>query len=204
MKTTLLSLVLFSFLCFTTDTDAQEEAHRYSKKGIWETGGELFFTTYQEKHSVDGTGYLYPDSKYTNFMLSIDAGYFVINGLKLGLEQDLEADDIWGHTRTRIKFYFTPEYVFDTKTILYPYIAVSAGYTLNTYQSSTAQDGFSWGVKGGVKVNITGNSLLNIGLRYYEENYNYNYEYFGAPSTNYSYKDKMKNLGLSLGWSVFF
>jgi len=203
MKLSLQAIALISLLFIANNTNAQSTKHIYTGKGAWELGGELFFTSFDNEHSRLGNEFTSGSSNsYTNFALDADAGYFVINGLKLGADLGFEADDVWGHTQNRIKVYFTPEYVMNTKSIIYPYIAASAGYTLFSV-SSSSYDGFSWGAKGGVKLNIAGNSLLNIGLTYYEEQYNSTQQTFFTPETVIT-KDKYKQLGVTLGWSVFF
>jgi hypothetical protein len=204
MKTSLLSLMLISFLFFSFDTNAQNITHKYAKQDIYEFGGEIFFTSTTNDYTYSGYGNVYAsNSTTTDFAINANAGYFVINGLKLGIEPGIEVIHYWT-TQTWLRLYFTPEYVFDTKTSLYPYIAGAVGYTsVNPYYNQTA-NGFSWGVKGGLKVNIAGNSLLNIGIRYYEEQYNATYESSSVPPSTIDNKNKIKLLGLSAGWSVFF
>jgi hypothetical protein len=191
------SLIIIMVLFITTGSYTQNLKHKYAKQGTWETGGELFFSSSEDNYTQ--TGDLNSDriDTYTNFTLSANAGCFVINGLKLGIEPAVEVNDIWGNTETRLKLFFTPEYVLDTKSKFYPFIAVSAGYQTYNQTYSNTGDGFTWGVKGGVKLNITGNSLLVIALRYYEESFN-------VSDNFYSTNQKSKQIGMSAGWSVFF
>ena len=197
MRTTSMSLIIIIILFFTTGSYSQNLKHKCSKQGTWETGGELFFSTSSEEYSETGTVNHDGINTYTNFQLSANAGYFIINGLKLGFEPALEVTDLFGHTDTQLKIYFTPEYVLDIKTNYYPFVSAAVGYLSYSPAYSSTGDGFTWGVKGGVKINAAGNSLLAIALRYYEENYNTLYSIYGS-------RQKSKQIGISAGWSVFF
>jgi len=210
-----LTLVILSLLFITLTANAQNIIKKtpklkYTKQLTVEAGGEIFVTSttsHREENGIEEPN----DWNETIFTLKAGAGIFVIDGLKLGVEPAVTIHSYDGDYRwTQLKLYFTPEYVFYTKSILYPYIGGSIGYTLAKYSgggitSTNNQDGFSWGAKGGMKINAFGNSLLNFGLSFYSENYNYVYEYSGFNYTqSVDIKQRYDVFGMTLGWSVFF
>lgn len=205
MKTTLLFLALISFLFFSSDISSQNLKHKYATQGTWEFGGDIFFTTTTEDYSATYENQYNFNNTVLDFAVNANAGFFVIKGLKLGIEPGIEVTNTY-RTQTVLKLYFTPEYVFDMKTAVYPYAAGAIGFTsVNPYYTSNYANGFSWGFRLGLKINLAGNSLLNVGLRYYEGQYNTTYEdNYVIPHYSYDIKDKTKELGLALGWSVFF
>lgn len=198
MKATYFSLAVIIFL-ISADSFSQSRENKYARQGTWETGGNFYFTSTAEEYSInDGTYAISSKHEHTNFSTLVNAGCFVINGLKLGADAGMEADDIWGHTHTYVKLYFTPEYVFRTGTIAFPYAGVSVGYSSKLTQLNFTHEGFSWGIKTGTKINIAGNSLLDIGLRYYEQKYTY------ESVSSDRREETHKQFGVSAGWSVFF
>ena len=208
MKTTLLSITMTIILFFACDTYAQNVKHKYSSKGTWEFGGDIFFTSTTTDFTDDYPGHQLNETyTETDFAINGEAGYFIIDGLKLGVEPGIENVSSGSMiSYTQLRLYFTPEYVIKTKSILYPYFGGAVGYTaLSQEGASSSQTGFSWGAKLGLKINVAGNSLLDIGFRYYEEQYNATFQdHSYNPPVSYDVKNKIKPLGLSLGWSVFF
>jgi hypothetical protein len=172
----------------------------YAKQKTFEIGGDIFLTSTEYKSEASYPMYTSSDETVLYFAVNVSAGVFVINGLKLGVEPVIAFQSYDNGNQTSLKLYFTPEYIFDLKTNVYPFIGGSVGYTStsfsNSYNSST-ESGFSWGAKGGLKVNAFGNSLINLGISYYSEAYNYNNTYGEVKRQN-------NILGFKGGLSLFF
>jgi hypothetical protein len=205
LKTTLILLTALFFVFANSCTNAQQTKLKYASRGTWEFGGDIAFTSTTYTYRTEYIGY--HESAYSttirNFDIYANAGYFIIKGLKLGIETGVGITNFY-KTQTTLKLYFAPEYVLSTGSDAYPFAGVSAGFkSINPYYNQSA-NGFSWGIKAGVKVNLAGNSLLNVAIKYYEEQYKTHIDYFGIPNYSYDVKDKLKQLGLSAGWSLFF
>ena len=200
-----LTLVILSLLFITFTANAQNIIKKtpklkYTKQLTVEVGGEIFLSSTNGTRTEFGNERGYGTETF--FTLKAGAGIFVINGLKLGIEPAVsihfyDSDNRW----TQLKLYFTPEYVLNTKTIVFPYLGASIGYTSSNYSysvgSSPNMDGIGYGAKAGLRVNLFGNSLLNFGFAYNRENYNYTASYGDV-------KQRYDVFGMTLGWSVFF
>jgi opacity protein-like surface antigen len=131
-----------------------------------------------------------------DYIINASAGIFVADGLKLAVEPAFEIRSYDNSSSSEFKLYLTPEYVFNLNSEIYPFIGGSVGYT--SLSSGSAENGFSWGVKGGIKINPLGNVLINVGISYYQETYNYTDGYLGDVTQHYNI------LGLKGGLSLFF
>jgi outer membrane protein len=205
MKTTAIAVITLLILSFTAEAQnlrTKDSKPFYTKQGTFEIGGDIFFTSTTYITERGGTYPYSTDGTVTNFSINGSAGVFAVNGLKLSIEPVLEIESYDSdNSRTWFKIYFTPEYVFNTKTIFYPYFGGSLGYTSlafsNSIGYSNTQSGLSYGLKGGWKINAFGNCLFNFGAKYYRETYNY--------SDTYSDVKQHHNLfGVTAGVSVFF
>lgn len=155
----LLSLLIVAFLA--TNSFAQTQK-RYSSKGCWEIGGTIGFSSITPvANGVSGDA-------VTSFSLSPIGGYFIMKGVELGAQFLFNTASQQNNTETTFGFYAVPAYVFDTKTMAFPYIGGMLGYTSSSAANVTAS-GFSWGLLGGVKLNLVGHSLLGIGVNYRQE-----------------------------------
>lgn len=201
MRTTAFAVITLLILSVTSEAQNIKPKSIYTKQMTFEIGGDIFFTSENFKTEINGIEQEDADTR-TTFAINVNGGVFVIDGLKLGIEPAIEFID-YGHDNnsTWLKLYFTPEYVFNTKTIFYPYIGGSVGYTSLAFStpvsSNPTRSGFSWGVKGGGKINALGNALINIGISYYSEKYNYT-------SGINEVKHQWNTLGVKLGLSIFF
>jgi hypothetical protein len=200
MKITSLAIIALLLAAFTADAQTIKPKSMYAKQKTFEIGGNIFFTSETFKTEINGKEL--DDNDRRTFTANINFGIFVIDGLKLGIEPAIQFID-YGHddSQTQLKLFFTPEYVFNTKTIFYPYIGGSVGYTSLAFSSSVGssptESGFSWGVRGGGKINAFGNALINIGISYYSESYNYT-------QNNNDVKNRWNILGVTAGLSIFF
>lgn len=199
MKSTLLAIVILLLISLTSSSQTIKPKSIYAKQKTFEIGGDIFLTS--TKYSREETGHSSSSGSQVDFVINGSAGLFVIDGLKLGIEPAIQISSYDDDTWTRLKLYFSPEYVFNTKSNVYPYLGGSVGYTSSAFSSSigssTTQSGLSWGGKTGLKINILGNALLNAGFSFYRETYNYTPSY-GEVKQHYDV------FGFKLGLSVFF
>jgi hypothetical protein len=209
MRSLTLAIASLLFITFTGNAQNIKKTPKvkYTKPFTVELGGDILYSN--TSYHYESTGGTYNESyDYTDNLFSVDAnaGIFVINGLKLGIEPTITVTIYsGGNTSTQLGLYFVPEYVFNTKSIVYPYIGGSIGYTYKKHYNdigiSPTADGLSYGAKAGLKVNFFGNSLLNFGFTFYSENYNSTYN---TIYTTYDNKTRYDRVALTLGWSVFF
>ncbi len=202
MKTTVMAVITLLIISLTSQAQNIKPKSIYAKRLTFEIGGEVFFTSTSYKYEQSSITQSSSSVTITHFAVNAGAGIFVIDGLKLGIEPAIEIEDYDGEdTWTRVKLYFTPEYVFNSGSNHYFYAGGSAGYTFSS--SSTAvgngpdMGGFSYGVKAGWKVNAFGNALINLGAKYYRETYNYT-------SSTGDVKQHYNVFGVTAGLSVFF
>jgi hypothetical protein len=200
LKITSFAVIALLLARFTSDAQTIKPKSTYAKQTTYEIGGDIMLNSTEYKRDqtsiTDETS-----STTTNFIIDGTFGYFVIDHLKLAAEPVIQISFYSGSSYSRrLKLYFTPEYVFDLKSQVFPYLGCSAGYTSESYSSgeNPTHGGFSWGLKGGVRVNAFGNALINIGISYYQETYNYNDSYLGDVKQHYNI------LGVKAGLSVFF
>jgi hypothetical protein len=208
-----LALAIASLLFITFTVNAQDNIRKsptskYAKQLCWEFGGDISFTSTSIHEEQSGTYSNTYDETENIFLIEGNAGIFIVNGLKLGIEPGVAVSSYNGEhgssTTTHLALYFSPEYVFNTKSIVYPYIGGAIGYSSNIYSDNEynpTEDGFSYGARAGLKVNFIGNSLLDFGFVFYSENYHsiYDYQYYHIDR-----KERNDRVGLTLGWSVFF
>ena len=195
MKITSFAVIALLLIAVTSDSQTTKQKSIYAKQMTYEIGGDLFFssTQYTREYSMSTSS-----SDYTvrDYVINVSAGMFVINGLKLAVEPAFEVMSYENSSSSELKLYLTPEYVFDMNSEVYPFIGGSVGYT--SLSSGSAKNGFSWGVKGGIKINPLGNVLINVGISYYQETYNYTDGYVGDVTQHNNV------LGLKGGMSLFF
>lgn len=200
MKSIFLVMTILLMITIPSSSQTIKPKSIYAKQKTFEIGGDIFLTSTEYKSEASYPMYTSSDETVLYFAVNVSAGVFVINGLKLGVEPVIAFQSYDNGNQTSLKLYFTPEYIFDLKTNVYPFIGGSVGYTStsfsNSYNSST-ESGFSWGAKGGLKVNAFGNSLINLGISYYSEAYNYNNTYGEVKRQN-------NILGFKGGLSLFF
>jgi hypothetical protein len=148
---------------------AQEDVSRKPRKafassGVWELAGSGGFTMTTPVVAGDRG-----DPVYRVLVLPY-VGYFVMNGLELGVNPLGFSWSKDGATTTReLRFMFAPSYNFNLGGRAFPFIEGLAGYTTITTDAS-GQDitlsGFSWGGRAGVKLPVTARGILIVGVQY--------------------------------------
>jgi hypothetical protein len=196
MKITSFALTALLLIINTSYSQTAKPKISFAKQSTYEISGDI--SLYSNEYVYGETIYSQGGSStLTTFQLNASFGYFILDHLKLSIEPAVSYSVYEDNSSTDLKIYFSPEYVFITKSEVYPFIGASAGYTSSSYTHSNAHGGFSWGFKGGIKVNAWGNALINVGFTYYRETYNYTAS-FGDVKQHYNI------LGVRAGLSVFF
>lgn len=189
-------------LLSATFSDAQTIKSKsiYAKQKTFEIGGDFMFNSTEYFRSQTSISSVSNSSTTTNLIINGAAGIFVIDNLKLSIEPAIQLSYFEGDSWRQLKIYFSPEYYFNMKGIVYPYLGGAAGYSSESFSGSNSpsRGGFSWGLKGGIKVNAFGNALINAGVSYYRETYDYSDIYLGDVKQHYNI------LGFKVGISIFF
>ncbi len=136
----------------------------YSMKNVWEFKGSIGFSSVSPVTNGN-TG-----DANTEINLGLRAGYFVINGLSIGVEPNMTySKPSAGPAYTDYTLYFAPAYTFyqvdPKKKMLYPYIMGLVGYSVGNYNGNVNK-GLAIGGEAGLDVIPWGNGLINIFLRY--------------------------------------
>ncbi len=142
------------------------EAQNFAKKGCFEVGGSIGFTS--------NTPVIGGDTKdaTTTFSFSSFTGYFITDGFEIGfapLNYSVTSPPE-GDNTTQLTVLLAPAYNFDMKTNIYPFIEGLVGYT-SISSGDVTLDGISYGVRGGIKIVLGKNALVNAGVQYM--NYTY-------------------------------
>jgi outer membrane protein len=176
------AVVLFATVGFAQD---------FAKAGVIEVGGNVGFSS-----STDVTAGETTDQSLTAITISPTVGYFVIDGLELGLDP-LEFSTLsdGDNTLTSMGFWGFGTYHFSTGGMAFPYIQALVGYTSAKMTDMDATTGLSYGFAAGAKLKIAGGLLLNAGASYKF----YTYNPSGADSRNGS-----NVLAIGVGLSGFF
>jgi hypothetical protein len=179
-------LLLFGLLVCTCSGQGSD---RFAAQGTTEAGGSISFLS-MSPVSNDQTG-----DATTTFTFAPFVGYFVTDGFEIGVNPLGITVFSFPHSssETLISIFVAPSYNFKTEGNAYPFIEALLGYTSES--NGTTYSGFSWGGRGGVKVAVTGNALLNLGLEYLQVTLN--------PS-GASKRNGYNQLLVSAGFTVWF
>ncbi|HEX2962956.1 MAG: hypothetical protein ACM3UR_03745 [Bacteroidota bacterium] len=173
-------LVIFFFS--SSLTHAQRYGGGFASPGVVELGGGLTFqsTTNVTNGNTGGTT--------TVFSLQPYVGYFFTDGFELGFNP-FGITTVEGNTS--LLFLLAPSYNFRTGSIAYPFVEALLG--LASASDGETRSGFTWGLRGGVKLNVVGNGNLNLGLEYLQVSLNPS----GA-SSRYGYNQVAFNVGFTV------
>ncbi|MFC2097468.1 outer membrane beta-barrel protein [Bacteroidota bacterium] len=166
------------------------QAQSFAKKGTFEIGGNVGF--FSSSNVINGeTGDATNTLSFSSF-----TGYFITDGFEIGFAplSYSVTTPANGDKITNLSILFAPAYNFDLGSNIFPFIEGLVGYTSNSMGDNTS-DGISWGARGGIKLVVGQNALINVGIQY--TNYNYNPE--GAEERNGS-----NNISANAGFAVFF
>ncbi|MEE9450993.1 MAG: outer membrane beta-barrel protein [Ignavibacteriaceae bacterium] len=141
------------------------DAQDFANEGIWEVGGGIGFnsTTGVSDGETD-------DESLTQFWFNPYVGYFVVDGVELGLIPTLSILSQGDASLTSFGILFAPAYNFDLGNCWYPFIEGRVGYNTSTLDpgegDSHTDSGLEWGFRGGVKAQVGNAALVNAGLFY--------------------------------------
>jgi hypothetical protein len=146
-------------------------AQNFAKKGVWELGGMIGFSS--TTAIFDGES---GDEALTQFTFEPYIGYFVINGLELGLIPSFSSLSQGDASISSFDIYFAPAWNFDLQSKAFPYLEGRIGYGTATYDSGEGDDetlsGLSWGARGGLKYQLGSSAIVNASLGYTQSTLN--------------------------------
>jgi hypothetical protein len=182
------------FLSFITIVCLNVKAQDFGKKGVIETGGTISFSSITSVSDGETA-----DESTTIFSLQPAIGYFIVDGFEIGLAPAFTSLSSGDNTTSMFGIFLAPAYNFNTGGKVYPFIEGRIGYnTVNTDDGQTDQtlSGLSYGGRGGIKVQLGGSSLLNLGVEYMLITLN--------PEDWEGDRNGVNYLAVSAGWTVFF
>jgi hypothetical protein len=158
-------MILIALAFIVVPARAQEQRRHFTSRGTIELGGSISFMATQPVVN-DRRG----ETIYTLSVFPY-VGYFIIDGLELGLNPaGLDMTSSGSTTLTSLRILFAPSYNFRTPTIATPFVEGLAGLTSFTTSTTnigtSTASGFTWGGRVGVKVAIVEKGLLNLAIQY--------------------------------------
>jgi hypothetical protein len=171
MSHKLLCLVLVVVAC-QSFMIAQESS--FAAKGTTELGGTVSYSSITFVSRGESA-----DNATTTLTIAPQVGYFVTDGLEIGFSPGIsfflfpQGFTSMGSTDTGMKSYViqlwgTVAYNFHTSgRTIFPFIEAQGGYTASDeWLYGDRVSGFSYGVKGGIKVVAVEHLLINISVQY--------------------------------------
>lgn len=185
-----LSIILLILAFISTVSFAQD----FAKKGVIELGGSILFSSTTEVYDGETA-----DDSQTDFSFMPLVGYFIIDGFEVGVMPVFSSTSFGDNSTSTIGIYLTPQYHFDMKSNIYPYIGAMVGYNSLNIDNGTNDESFSglsFGGLAGLKVQLGKSALANLGINYFM--YTFNPEDWD--------KDRVgaNQLAISAGVSIFF
>jgi hypothetical protein len=170
----------------------QQARKRFGAPGTIELGGSMTFIASQPVLAGKTGNWVY------DFSLLPYAGYFVIEGLELGINPaGVNVRSSGDTTAVQLRILFAPAYNFRTATMVTPFVEGLAGITsasLIHSGSTTSVSGFTFGGRAGIKAAIIERGMLDIGIQFLRITLNPS----GGGSRNGS-----NELSISAGWTVW-
>ena len=151
---TMMVLVFLVVACYCPSSS--QGTKRFAMEGTTELGGSISFL------SVTPVSNGRSGDSYTIFSFSPFIGYFITDGFELGV--DPFAITTTSGSITVVNVLVAPSYNFKTDGIAYPFVEGLLGYS--SISDGSTSNGVSWGLRGGVKLAVVDQGLLNLGLQY--------------------------------------
>ncbi len=163
---------------------------QFASKGVVELGGSVAFQSITSVSDGQTSG-----TTFTTFALEPSIGYFVTDGLEIGLDPvSLTINSSTGATSstTQLHLLGALAYNFRTEGASYPFIEGMGGFS-SVSSGSVSNSGFTWGARGGVKIAIASHVLVLGGVQYMQVTENPS----GA-TARYGYNTLLVGVGFSV------
>lgn len=172
MKSTLylLTFSVFMLTCHGRHT-ALAQTREFGTKGVVELGGNASFSSISNV-SNGKTG-----DATTVLSIAPRIAGFVTDGFQIGFSPGISflptsgftvISPPQGESTTMLQLFVFPGYAMRTQgQKVFPFLEMPLGYS-RVSSGGNSQSGFSWGVRGGVKVTPAGNFLLSVFGEYYQ------------------------------------
>ncbi|MCJ8154008.1 porin family protein [Chryseobacterium sp. SSA4.19] len=184
-------------------------------KGDWVISGNtgIGFNSMNTNTKVNGTKY--DETKVSSFSVTPSVGYFVIDGLAVGIDLGFNSSTTKQNknkvTVSSFSVMPTATYYFQTGSKFIPFLGAGIGYSTNKVKynfgdlivdpilladAESTTDGLAWKAKGGITYMATQSLGINLGLGF--DQFSNKETYSGI-----DYKTTRSNFGVSVGFSYF-
>lgn len=183
-------------------------------KGDWVISGNTGLGFNAQSSTVKANGESNDGPKISNFSITPSVGYFVIDGLAVGIDLGFNSNtnkyDGDKVTNTTFSVMPTATYYFNTGSKFFPFVGAGIGYASNKtkykissgvidpllWDADTTQDGLAWKAKAGVTYMATPSLGINLGL---------GFDQFYTKETylKTEVKTTRNNFGVNVGFSYF-
>ena len=188
----LAALMLMAGISASRSLAQQPPRRHFGAPGTFELGGSMTFAASQPVLAGTTGSWVY------DLSLLPYAGYFVIDGLEMGINPaGINVHSSGDTTAVQLRILFAPAYNFHTATVVTPFVEGLAGITsasLIRPGSTTNVSGFTFGGRAGIKAALIERGMLNIGIQFLRITLNPS----GAGSRN-----GLNELSVSAGWTVW-
>ena len=172
-------------------------SQNFATKGTIEVGGSLGFSS--TTSVSDGQS---ASNSTTTIRLEPYIGYFIVHSFELGFEPSFTTSSVGDYSSSSFGIYFAPAWNFDLRSNLFPFIEGRIGYNTSSSDdgNSATEDptysGLSWGLRGGVKVQVGNSALVNLALSYDQITMNHK-DWDGG-------RNGQNVFGFNAGFTIFF
>ncbi|MEN4762087.1 MULTISPECIES: OmpW family outer membrane protein [unclassified Chryseobacterium] len=179
-------------------------------KGDWVISGNTGLGFNAQSSTVKANGESNDGPKISNFSITPSVGYFVIDGLAVGIDLGFNSNtnkfDGDKLTNTTFSVMPTATYYFNTGSKLFPFVGAGIGYATYkekyslssgaAFNADSTNDGLTWKAKAGVTYMATQSLGINLGL---------GFDQFYTKNTvlNTEVKTTRNNFGVNVGFSYF-
>jgi hypothetical protein len=146
-------------MTFAQEDSVSHQVGGFARKGVVELGGGITFQSLTPVQN-DQT-----DDAITVFLMMPYIGYFVTDGFQIGVNPlGIGTMNYKNESTTAIMALLAPSYNFSTGGSAYPFVELLLGYT--ALSNGTERSGFTWGGRGGAKIEVGESGLLNLAVQY--------------------------------------
>lgn len=161
----------------------------FSQKGMWEIGGRISFVSSTTINFGEAE-----ENSLNTLSLHVPVYYFLTEGLEAGLIPGFQNISYGDFSSSLFELLAGIAYNFKANSTLYPYVEGQIGF--NSSSNGSSRSGILWLLIGGLKVQVGGNALVEVGLFYEHRTL--------ETSNNEDGRDGTNNWGIDAGFAVFF